>query len=41
MDRFAVQVNEAGELVVLTGEVYETARATNKTAAYPQGPFCV
>lgn len=41
MDRFAVSLNEAGELVVLTGEVFETARATNKTAAYPQGPFCV
>ncbi len=41
MDRFAVTVDDAGELVVLTGEVFETARATNKTAAYPQGPFCV
>ncbi|NND02987.1 MAG: Rieske 2Fe-2S domain-containing protein [Acidimicrobiia bacterium] len=41
MDRFAVELNDAGELVVLTGEVFETARATNKTAPYPQGPFCV
>lgn len=41
MDRFAVQIDEAGDLVVLTGDVFETARATNKTAPYPQGPFCV
>ena len=41
MDRFGVSLNDAGELVVLTGDVYETARATSKTAAYPQGPFCV
>lgn len=41
MDRFAVTIDDAGELVVLTGEVIETARATNKTSSYPQGPFCV
>lgn len=41
MDRFAVTIDDAGELVVLTGDVFETARATNKTAPYPQGPFCV
>ena len=41
MDRFAVEVDDAGELVVLTGEVFQTARATNKTSSYPQGPFCV
>ncbi len=41
MDRFAVNINDNGELVVLTGEVFETARTTKKTAQYPQGPFCV
>ena len=41
MDRFAVEIDDAGELVVLTGEIFETARATNKTSQYPKGPFCV
>lgn len=41
LDRFAVDVNDAGDLVILTGEVVETPRAKNKTADYPQGPFCV
>ncbi len=41
MDRFAVEVDAAGNLVVLTGEVRETARAKQKTIAYPQGPSCV
>ena len=41
MDRFAVSVDAAGDLVIDTGEVVETARATVKTIAYPQGPFCV
>lgn len=41
LDRFAVEVNDAGDLVILTGTVVETPRAKNKTAVYPQGPFCV
>ncbi len=41
MDRFAVEVDAAGNLVVLTGEVRETARAKTKTIPYPQGPSCV
>lgn len=41
LDRFAVEVNDRGELVVLTGEVFETARAKNKSINYPQGPFCL
>lgn len=41
MDRFAVELNDAGELVVNTGSVLETPRSTNKTFKYPQGPFCV
>lgn len=41
MDRFGVDIDDAGELVVLTGSVFQTARATSKTASYPQGPFCV
>ena len=41
MDRFAVEIDAAGNLVVLTGEIFETARAQNKTIQYPLGPFCV
>ena len=33
--------SEGGDLIILTGTVVETPRATNKTARYPQGPFCV
>lgn len=41
LDRFAVTVNAAGELIVDTGEIIETSRSKNKTVSYPQGPFCV
>ncbi len=41
LDRFAVEVNDAGDLMILTGTVVETPRSKNKTAEYPQGPFCV
>ncbi len=41
MDRFGVSIDGAGELVVLTGDVFETPRATSKTSRYPLGPFCV
>jgi cytochrome b6-f complex iron-sulfur subunit len=41
LDRFSVGVNNAGELVIDTGTVVQTARSKNKTVAYPQGPFCV
>jgi cytochrome b6-f complex iron-sulfur subunit len=41
MDRFAVEIDDAGNLVVRTGEIVETPRAQNKTIQYPLGPFCV
>ncbi|HHC08233.1 MAG TPA: hypothetical protein ENK55_05910 [Actinobacteria bacterium] len=41
LDRFAVEVNEAGELIIDTGTIYQTPRARAKTAEYPQGPFCI
>lgn len=41
LDRFGVEQNEAGDLIILTGDVVETPRSQNKTAIYPQGPFCV
>lgn len=41
LDRFVVEVNDGGDLIINTGTVIETPRAKNKTANYPQGPFCV
>jgi cytochrome b6-f complex iron-sulfur subunit len=41
LDRFGVEVNDAGDLIIQTGVIVETPRAKNKTAEYPQGPFCV
>jgi len=41
MDRFAVEVNDNGDLIIQTGQVLETSRATDKTIAYPQGPSCI
>ncbi|MEA2057184.1 MAG: Rieske 2Fe-2S domain-containing protein [Actinomycetota bacterium] len=41
LDRFAVEVNGAGELIIDTGTIVETPRSKKLTAAYPQGPFCV
>ncbi len=41
LDRFALEVDSAGNLVIDTGTVLETPRATVKTIAYPQGPSCL
>jgi cytochrome b6-f complex iron-sulfur subunit len=41
LDRFAVDIDAAGQLVIDTGTVVQTARSKNKTASFPQGPFCV
>lgn len=41
MDRFAVEVNQSGNLVIDTGSVLETTRAKTKTIPYPQGPSCL
>ncbi len=41
LDRFAVSVNEAGELIIDTGAIIQTARSTTKTIEYPQGPSCI
>ena len=41
LDRFVVSINDAGELIIDTGQVIQTARATDKTAEYPQGPSCI
>jgi cytochrome b6-f complex iron-sulfur subunit len=41
LDRFAVEVNDAGDLIIDTGTIVQTPRSKTKTASYPQGPFCV
>lgn len=41
LDRFAVSINGAGELVIDTGTIVQTPRAKEFTVPYPQGPFCV
>ncbi len=41
LDRFALEVDAAGNLVIDTGNVLETPRASVKTIAYPQGPSCL
>jgi cytochrome b6-f complex iron-sulfur subunit len=41
MDRFAVSTNEAGDLIIDTGTIVQTARSKKYTADYPAGPFCV
>jgi cytochrome b6-f complex iron-sulfur subunit len=41
LDRFAIEVDDAGNLIVDTGAVIQTSRASVKTAEYPQGPACI
>jgi cytochrome b6-f complex iron-sulfur subunit len=41
LDRFSVGVDAAGDLIIDTGVIVQTARAKKMTIEYPQGPFCV
>jgi cytochrome b6-f complex iron-sulfur subunit len=41
LDRFVVSLSESNELIIDTGSVIETSRASVKTIAYPQGPSCI
>ncbi|GMQ93760.1 MAG: hypothetical protein BMS9Abin12_1240 [Acidimicrobiia bacterium] len=41
LDRFGVSIDAAGELVIDTGTIVQTARSKSFTIPYPQGPFCV
>ncbi|MFQ5947847.1 MAG: ubiquinol-cytochrome c reductase iron-sulfur subunit, partial [Acidimicrobiia bacterium] len=41
LDRFAVSTNDAGELIIDTGTIIQTARSRVKTAVYPQGSPCI
>lgn len=41
LDRFTVEVNDAGDLIIKTGTVIETPRAFLPSVSYPQGPSCI
>jgi cytochrome b6-f complex iron-sulfur subunit len=41
LDRFTLEQDAQGNLVIDTGAVIETPRAVVKTIAYPQGPSCL
>ena len=41
LDHFGVEVDDRGDLIVNTGDVFETARSKNKSFNWPQGPNCV
>ena len=41
LDRFALEEDSQGNLIIDTGTVVETPRAVVKTIAYPQGPSCL
>ena len=41
LDRFVVSVDDAGNLIVDTGQVIQTSRARVKSTEYPQGPSCL
>ena len=41
LDRFLVSISADNELIIDTGTVIETARASVKTIEYPQGPSCI
>lgn len=41
LDRFALEVDGQGNLIVDTGTVLETPRARKKTIGYPLGPSCL
>lgn len=41
LDRFVVSVDEAGNLIIDTGQVIQTSRSRTKSAEFPQGPSCI
>jgi cytochrome b6-f complex iron-sulfur subunit len=41
LDRFVVSLDDSGQLVIDTGQVIQTSRASVKTIQYPQGPSCI
>lgn len=40
LDRFVVEIDATGNLIIDTGQVIQTPRASVKTIKYPQGPTC-
>lgn len=41
LDRFVVELNDGGELIIKTGSIIETPRAFQPSVSYPQGPSCI
>jgi cytochrome b6-f complex iron-sulfur subunit len=41
LDRFELEVNLAGDLIVKTGSIYQSPRAPESSVKYPQGPSCI
>ncbi len=41
LDRFQVELNSAGDLIVKTGSIVQTPRAPEPSVRYPQGPSCI
>lgn len=41
LDRFVVEVSDAGDLIIKTGTIIETPRAIDKSVDYPKGPSCI
>ncbi len=41
LDRFIVEVTDKNRLVAKTGSIVNTARASDKSVKYPQGPSCI
>jgi cytochrome b6-f complex iron-sulfur subunit len=41
LDRFVVEVRDGDRLIIRTGDIIETSRASRQSVAYPQGPSCI
>jgi len=41
LDRFVVEVRDGDRLIVRTGTIIETPRASRASVQYPQGPSCI
>ncbi len=41
LDRFEVEINPAGDLIVKTGSIFQSPRAPEASVKYPQGPSCI
>ena len=41
LDRFVVELTDKNRLIAKTGSIINTARATDKSVKYPQGPSCI